>query len=129
MDKKTIWTFAGVGVAVILLAVVLFLKQSASQIDWAVLDSQITYYHGVDCPHCLKVSQFIEENKIAEKVAFTKKEVSLDFSNGQEFLQVVKKCGLQPSEAGVPLVYAEGKCFMGEPDVTNFFKEKAGIAL
>ena len=127
MDKKTILTFAGVGVAVIALAVFLFFKQPSDQINWAELDSQITYYYGVDCPHCLRVLQFIEENKIAEKVTFTKKEVSENISNGREFLQVAEKCGLAPSEAGVPLVYAQGKCLMGEPDVTGFFKEKAGI--
>jgi len=128
MDKKTILTFVGVGLVVVALAVFLFLKQSAKETNWAELDSQITYYYGVDCPHCLRVLQFIEDNKIAEKVTFTKKEVSRDVVNGQEFLQVAKKCGIASSDAGVPLVYAEGKCFMGEPEVTGFFKEKAGIS-
>lgn len=127
MSKKTILTFVGIGVGVIILAIFLFWRQSTKQINFEELESQITYYYGSDCPHCLRVLQFIEDNKIAEKVTFTKKEVSYDISNGQEFLQVVKKCGIQPSEAGVPLVFAEGKCFMGEPEVIGFFKEKAGL--
>lgn len=128
MSKKTIWTFAGVGIVVVFLAVFLFLRSSIKEVNWSELDNQITYYYGADCPHCARVLQFIEENKIAEKVAFVKKEVSYNISNGQEFSQVTKKCGISSSEAGVPLVYAEGKCLMGEPEVMGFFKEKAGIA-
>lgn len=127
MDKKSIWAFGLIGAGVVVLAVVLFFKQAPSQSDMESLRNQITYYYGLECPHCLRVLQFIEENKIAEKVTFTKKEVSHDVANGQEFLQVAKTCGIASSDAGVPLLYAEGKCFLGETEVMGFFKEKAGM--
>lgn len=128
MDKKTIITFVLIGGAVIALAVFIFFQSPVAEINFEELDQKITYYYGDNCPHCQNVLQFMEENKIEEKVDFSKKEVSQNDANSREFLKVVKKCGIDPSEAGVPLVYAEGKCFLGEPEATNFFKKKAGIS-
>lgn len=128
MDKKTILTFALIGGAVIALAIFLFFQAPGKEADLAGLENQITYYYGEDCPHCKNIFKFIEENKIGEKVTFVKKEVSFDKANSQEFLAVVKKCGIAPEEAGVPLVYADGKCFLGEPEVTDLFRKKAGIS-
>jgi uncharacterized membrane protein len=128
MDKKTTSILVVVGFLVIALAVFLFFQSSDSQKKLAELENQITYYYGDNCPHCQNILKFIEENKIAEKVTFTKKEVSKNVSNGSEFLQVAKKCGIAATEAGVPLVYAEGKCSMGEVEVMDFFKKKAGIS-
>jgi glutaredoxin len=127
MNKKTTIMLILGGVLIIALAVFLYFQSATSQKNLQALENQITYYYGENCPHCLRVLQFIEENKIAGKVTFTKKEIG-SISNGTEFLQVAKKCGISASEAGVPLVYAEGKCFMGEIEVTDFFREKAGIS-
>lgn len=88
----------------------------------------IVYYHGEGCPHCKVVNEFLEANRIAEKVSFEKKEVWSDRANANEMTRRAKTCGIKPEGMGVPFVYGgDGKCYVGEPDVIKFFKEKAGI--
>lgn len=38
-------------------------------------ENQITLYCGESCPHCALVEKYIEENKINDKISFTRKEV------------------------------------------------------
>jgi glutaredoxin len=89
--------------------------------------SGIIYYYGSDCPHCKLVNAFLEENKIAEKVSFEKKEAQRNAGNWKEMLGKAATCGIPAKEVGVPFVFAEGKCYIGTPDVEKYFGEKAGI--
>ncbi|MFZ2153708.1 MAG: hypothetical protein WAV16_00580 [Candidatus Moraniibacteriota bacterium] len=98
-------------------------SEAASNFD----ESKIVYYYGAECPHCKDVLAYLDEKDIYTKVDFTKKEVWHDKKNGEELVQAALKCGLDPSKIGVPFVFSQGKCFMGGPDVMNFFGEKAGI--
>lgn len=87
----------------------------------------ITYYYGETCPHCIEVAKFLDENKIAEKVEFSKKEVWKNAGNSAEMQQRISECGLDEDEVGVPFLYARGECLIGVPDVTEFFKNEAGM--
>ncbi|EKE16485.1 MAG: hypothetical protein ACD_11C00006G0008 [uncultured bacterium] len=90
-------------------------------------ESGIVYYFGKECSHCQKVEKFLQENKISEKVMFSKKEVWHDKINAQEFDEKTVECGLDKSEVGVPLLYVDKKCYIGEIEVIDFFKKEAGI--
>lgn len=91
-------------------------------------DAATIYYYGAECPHCQRVAEFLEENKIAEKVDFAKKEVWHDAANNREMNRRAKEvCGLEPDALGVPFLIGDDKCFVGEVEVIDFFKEKAGI--
>ena len=117
----------------IILAIIAFFVAIAS-IVWLFREPKsaeaptggIVYYYGDNCPHCKNVAKFIEENGIADKVTFIKKEIS-NLSNSREFLDKANQCGISQKDAGVPLVFAEGKCYVGDADAIAFFKEKAGI--
>jgi len=87
----------------------------------------ITYYYGEECPHYKKVAKFLEENNIAEKVEFSKKEVWSNPGNRKEMDRRIKECGLSKASSGVPFLYARGECLIGTPKVTEFFKKEAGI--
>ncbi len=90
-------------------------------------DSSVaTYFYGAECPHCKDVSNFLEENNIAEKVNFVKKEVWHDKKNAKEMKLRAESCNIQPDGMGVPFVYANGECFVGTPSVIGFFKKSAG---
>jgi glutaredoxin len=104
-------------------------ENSTPEIDSAVgvASDEIIYYYGAECPHCKDVLKFLEENKIAEKVNFQKKEVWNDEANSNEMMEKVSECALDPKSVGVPFLYAQGKCLIGTPKVEEFFKEKAGI--
>lgn len=87
----------------------------------------VTYFFGAECPHCVDVAKFLEDNKVAEKMEFEKKEVWHDKNNQQAMLAAAKVCQLDPDSIGVPFVFADGKCYIGGPDVEGYFKQAAGI--
>jgi glutaredoxin len=107
---------------------------------WAVYDSRkqaadstggadIVYYYGEGCSHCKELGVFLEENKVAEKVDFVKKEVWRNKGNNNELMKRAEECGLDKNKIGVPFVYSRGKCFVGGPDATKFFTEALGRAM
>lgn len=92
----------------------------------------IAYYYNEDCPYCEKVNQFIIDNKIEEKIAFTKKETLNSRENSYEQQDRYNECTHTNESAGVPFLYVKGfnspaQCFMGYVEVENFFKKEAGI--
>lgn len=95
--------------------------------DIASATSSTIYFYGEECPHCKDVLAFFDKNDIYNKVDFVKKEVWHNKKNGEELRTAALKCGMNPSNIGVPFVFSEGKCYMGGPDVINFFSEKAGL--
>ncbi len=103
-------------------------KTSEGQKSVSFSVSDITYYYGNTCPHCKEVENWMEENKIEEKIKVVKKEVYDNASNAAELRLAAQKCGLDTKSIGVPFLYSpEGKCFIGTPDVIAFLKEKAGL--
>lgn len=129
MDKKNIYWIA----AVTVLAIVWFVIWAAKQPGITETptnfssDSEIVYFYGEGCSHCKKVSEFFEQNKIAEKVSFVKKEVWSNKNNNAEMEFRAKQCNVKPEGMGVPFLFAKGKCFVGDIDVIDFFKKEAGI--
>ncbi|MFA7209707.1 MAG: hypothetical protein WC120_05535 [Parcubacteria group bacterium] len=85
------------------------------------------FFYGKGCPHCQDVEKFIGDNKIAEKVSFDSLEVWYNDANRKVFLEKIKECGIAEEDAGVPLLYVQGKCLVGTPDIEKFFKQEAGI--
>lgn len=90
-------------------------------------NSPIVYYYGKECPHCKDLEKFLEDNRIAEKVSYAKKEVWHNTKNSREMQSRADECKIEKLGMGVPFVWAEGECFVGGPDAEKFFKEKAGI--
>ena len=90
---------------------------------------EIIYYYGETCSHCIELSKWLEDNKIAEKVNFSKKEVfdKKNSANLSEWEKKAAECGIKREGMGVPFIYARGKCYMGTPDAEAFFKQEAGI--
>jgi len=87
----------------------------------------IILFYGQDCPHCKDVEDYISQNKIEDKVKFTKLEVWYNKDNQNILAQIVQKCGIKTDQVGVPLLWDGSKCYIGEVDAINFFKNAAGI--
>ncbi len=116
----------------ILLAIIIaiVLIGIASFIFWKYRTPQangIIYFYGEGCPHCANVDQFLKDNKIEEKVSFEKKEVFNNQDNAKELVDLSQKCGLPSDQVGVPFLWDGSKCYVGDTDVINFFKQKTGI--
>lgn len=92
------------------------------------ITSDILLFYGRECPHCKDVDRFIEENKIAEKVKFDRLEIFHNSQNQIILTEKARQCGIEDEkEIGVPFLYdvQENKCFVGTPDIEDFFKKKA----
>ncbi len=102
-------------------------NNSMNDDDYGNPNASVIYYYGKECPHCQKVSEFLSENDIYDKVDFAKKEVWHNKDNGAKLMEAAKKCGIDPSKVGVPFLYADGECYIGDSDVISYFRNKAGL--
>jgi len=101
--------------------------ESFDDVDFDNIEGGIIYYYSFTCGHCKDVNAFLEKNDIASKVNFVKKEISENRENSKELSEVAQKCGLNPSSIGVPFLFADGKCYIGGPNVEAFFAKAAGL--
>jgi len=99
-------------------------EKNAPSLDVIVTDSPIVFYFGVSCPHCKLVEQYLTENKVAEKVRFSMKEVYENKNNANEAFAKAELCGISKNKLGVPFLWDGEKCYMGDENIINFFKEK-----
>lgn len=95
----------------------------------ALKTGEPVFYYGDACPHCKDVEKWFEENKVEEKMKFTKKEVWSNRQNAAELGKVAASCGLDVNNIGVPFLYAEEECLIGTPDIIKYFSDKLGIAV
>ena len=102
-------------------------QETSSNIDFENIEGEIVYYYGSGCSHCLGVNEFLEKNDIISKVNFVKKEVWNNKDNASELSEVAQECGINPGSIGVPFLFADGKCYIGGPDVEGFFSKAAGM--
>lgn len=101
------------------------LKEESTQ---EPLDTSVTtYFYGEECPHCIEVRKFLDENKIEEKFSFVKREVWHDRANASLMREAAAVCQLTADKIAVPFVFSDGQCLIGTPKVIEFFKQKAGI--
>ncbi len=122
MNKKIV-IFIIVGIVVLAGAVFFFVQNQNQPPE----ENKIIYFYGEGCPHCVNVDTFMQDNKIEDKVSFVKKEVFNNAANAEELTKTAQLCALSANEVGVPLLYDGTQCYVGDVDVINFFKQKAGI--
>jgi flagellar biosynthesis/type III secretory pathway M-ring protein FliF/YscJ len=124
-NKKKIILASALAVVLILGYFIFWFSRGGKELNQA--NDAVVYYYGQECSHCQVVAKFLEDNKMAEKVPFEKKEVFHSVTNSREMAARVSQCGIAKSQAGVPLLYAHGQCYLGQDEVINFFKKEAGI--
>jgi len=82
--------------------------------------SQIIFFYGDDCPYCVIVEEYIEENNIEEKMAFERKEVSHNKNNSSDLISKAIICELPANSIGVPFLWDGSKCFVGDQKIIKF---------
>jgi glutaredoxin len=133
MDKKIILTTILFSVIVLILGYVVVgsmqNKNNQSKSTTINLPSKekIVFYYGITCPHCKEVEKWMEENKVEEKIKIEKKEVYENQNNAYELEKVAQACGLDTSSIGVPFLWADGKCYIGTPEVIKVLENKLKV--
>ena len=125
MDKKIIWTTVIVSLVMVILGYIVIdsLSKKKMPVNLPLKNSLVLYY-GLTCPHCKEVEEWMKKNKIEEKIKVEKKEVWYNKENAAELQEVAKFCSLDPTSIGVPFLWADGKCYIGTPDVEKVLTEK-----
>lgn len=98
-------------------------KDGGSSSQQEILNKTVLFY-GDTCPHCLIVNEYLEKNKFKEKFSFEHLEVYGNKDNAALLAESAKKCGIESNQIGVPLLWNEGKCLVGDKEIIDFFKEK-----
>lgn len=89
--------------------------------------TDIILFYGRECPHCQEVEKFLTDNKIADELKFEQAEVWHNKENADLLRQKARQCGIDEDKIGVPFLYVKEKCYVGTPDVENFFKYESGL--
>lgn len=90
-------------------------------------ENQIIFFYGDGCPHCAIVEEFIKENRVSEKIAFSTKEVYNNRNNSKQLEEKATACGMPTDSIGVPFLWDGEKCLVGDQDIIEFFKSKINI--
>lgn len=113
-----------IAVVAIIGAGIFVLFYTSNQKNNISMPEGIILFYGEGCPHCKNVDDFMAENKIEDKVKFTRLEVWYNKNNQAMLGQVAQKCNISSNQVGVPFLYdGNGKCYMGDVDTINFFKK------
>lgn len=120
---------AGVCLVVLIGVIVVWGVRDGNEFDDIPLtDTGMVLYWGDGCPHCQNVEDYIQEKQIEGKVPFERKEIWKDRANAKEMERRAKNCGMSTQDIGVPFLFSDGKCFIGEPDVEKELSKRAGIS-
>ena len=101
--------------------IVLFLFFSSFILGASAKGNPILFY-GDGCPHCAKVETYLEKSGISTEIE--QKEIYHNSKNAQEFNQICEEEGIDFMDRGVPFLYAEGECFIGDKQIVSYFEEK-----
>ncbi len=113
-----------VAISVLLMGAVIWNLSRKPTLD----TSGVTLFFSTTCTHCKEVEAYISEKKIDEKVQIARKEISIP-ENTASLNQAVEYCKIDTTQGiGVPFLFAEGKCYIGSPDVKGYFDQKLGLS-
>ena len=84
----------------------------------------IILFYDDDCSYCAKVDDFIKDNKIEEKVVFTRLDIFHNEANYNLLVDRAQACGLDSSHMGVPFLWDGKNCVVGYVDIITFFQSK-----
>lgn len=105
-----------------------FEKIFKGPVQATVMPQGIVLFYGAECPHCKIVEDFLVQNKVDEKLKITRLETWHDESNALLLISTAQSCKVDVSQgAPVPLLWDGSKCYVGQDEAINFFKNEAGI--
>lgn len=97
--------------------------ENAEEISQVSSEDLILFYSST-CSHCAVVEKYISDNQILSKIDLVQKEVSGDKNNSSELVAKAKKCGIKANSIGVPLLWNNGECLVGDKSIIAFFTQE-----
>lgn len=134
MKKRKIYTLLGI-ITIIVILVIFWGITSAPKIEAPVAEelggkiaeSDIVYFCSNLNENCRNMEKYFIDNKTEDKIFFTKKDIT-SMKNpeyAKEHELIGEGCALDEKKiGGIPFLYAQGKCYVGESEVKSFFEKK-----
>jgi glutaredoxin len=108
---------------ILLVVVVWFVLTSRGNSNPIDLGTAPILFYSTTCPHCKNVEEYLTKNKVRAKIKIEELDVA-SASNVSKYQQAAEICQASPSQSGsVPFLYADKKCYFGDVDVINYFKQ------
>jgi glutaredoxin len=129
MKEYKVFLWVGIFMVIVVFGLIWLANQSTQSNEQTndLDENGITLFYGAECPHCKDVEKYIEENDIKNKVVFNNLEVWQNKDNATLMKKAATACELDLDSIGVPFLFGKGQCYIGAPDVQEFFKEEANI--
>ncbi len=121
MNKKLLLTTI-LFIAVLIFAIAL-LSQGKNEGEQSKQGQIILFYRN-DCPYCVIVEEYIEQNNLEEKISLERKEVYYNKNNAHDLAEKAKICGLSADSIGVPFLWDGSECFVGGQEIIEFLKQQ-----
>ncbi|MDD5625595.1 MAG: glutaredoxin domain-containing protein [Patescibacteria group bacterium] len=87
----------------------------------------IVLFYSPTCPHCIKVEEFLTQNKVTEKIKFENRDTSIAV-NLELLKEKAGECGLNESDLAIPFLFdgssKNPSCLIGDVDIIKFFQGK-----
>jgi len=110
-----------IGFFVLALSMFILMPHEESEIKE---ESNIILFYSEYCSHCLAVKEYIQENKIEDKISFETKDAN---QNTELLFEKASICGIDPNHVGVPFLFDGEKCILGDEDIIDFFESKINL--
>ena len=116
------YTYSIVVFVIVSIGIFFFAKYNQHKIAYD--NSSMIFFYGDTCPHCKNVEKYFQDNEMHSKVNFAEKEVYKNPANAKLLADKAKICGIKEDEVGVPFLWADEKCYIGDEEIIKFFNEK-----
>jgi glutaredoxin len=124
MNKQILALFAIVAALVGFLFLIYTFTSRPAPKTGANLNQQVTtYFYGVSCPNCKVLNEWIKKNGIEKGVKFEKREVYYNKENAAMLEEAALICQIPSDQIGVPLIFNQGKCYVGTPDAQGILNK------
>lgn len=97
--------------------------EEASENNDEMKKADIVFYLSDDCSECDNIDKYLEENDIENKINLLKKNINKDEADAEQMAEDAMYCNVDEELFGVPFLWAEGKCYVNEEDIIDFFKQ------
>lgn len=99
-------------------------ENSLTQAENNVKKDDIVFYFKDDCLGCENVKKYLEENDTRSKIGFEKKNVNKNKNDEEQMFEDAMYCNIDVDSFELPFLWANGKCYVGEGKITEFFERK-----
>jgi glutaredoxin-related protein len=82
---------------------------------------KIVLFYSLSCTHCQALEKYMADNEVEKKITLERKEISGSKDNLNEMMSMGVECGIASNQLGVPFLWNNGECLVGDGEIEKFF--------